>query len=327
MTPTPEKGWKYYLGLTLFAYSLATIPLAALCPWLFSAAVAAAVVTGVVISGEVGFWVSAALLGKPFVEALKAKLKGWFARPAAPPRPVGRGRHAFGLVLFSLSFVTYYVALSIPFLGWERRAALAGIVVVALSGELLFLASLFVLGGEFWERLKALYRWPGPAPEAPAGVLISPTTLQEVTEVAVIKHPPRGVLLLHSPRRRWHFPDATVEAPEAWDDSLRRGVAGATGITDLAIQAVLKVQNFAPGVVDGRAQYGVFFLCSTQAGDVRLGLEDDQHRWVADGAAMDGLALFHPLVAELVAEALRHGAPPSPAAQPTGALPGGGRGE
>ena len=31
-------------------------------------------------------------------------------------------------------------------------------------------------------------------------------TLHEVTEVAVIEHPERGVLLLHSEERRWHLP-------------------------------------------------------------------------------------------------------------------------
>ena len=39
---------------------------------------------------------------------------------------------------------------------------------------------------------------------------MSAETLQEVTQVAVIRHPRHGVLLLHSPQRRWHFPDATV---------------------------------------------------------------------------------------------------------------------
>src|SRR5262249_29685110 len=106
----------------------------------------------------------AALLGKPFVESLKTKVKGLFARPPGPPTPISRRRHAFGLVLFSLSLVTYYLAMTIPFLGWDKAAELTGIVAVALAGEVFFLTSLFVLGGEFWERLKALYRWPGPPP-------------------------------------------------------------------------------------------------------------------------------------------------------------------
>lgn len=134
-------------------------------------------------------------------------------------------------------------------------------------------------------------------------------TLQEVTEVAVIRHPRQGVLLLHSPTRRWHFPDATVRVHESWEQSLRRGVEADTGITDLVIRSVLKIQNFAPGVVHEVAQYGVFFLCTTGTEVVRLGARDDQYRWVVSGAELVGLEQFHPLVEELVAQALQASIP------------------
>jgi hypothetical protein len=158
----PAKGWKYYLGLTLFIGSFASFGLAALVPLLFEPATAATVATGIVIAGEVGFWISAALLGKSFVEGVKAKIKALFQQTPAPPQPISRTRHAVGLVLFSLSFLTYYVAMAIPFTGWEKQTELTAIVVVALAGEAFFLASLFALGGEFWAKLKALYQWPGP---------------------------------------------------------------------------------------------------------------------------------------------------------------------
>jgi hypothetical protein len=35
------------------------------------------------------------------------------------------------------------------------------------SGEVLFVTSLFVLGGEFWGRLKGLSQWPGAAVPLP----------------------------------------------------------------------------------------------------------------------------------------------------------------
>jgi hypothetical protein len=77
-------------------------------------------------------------------------------------------------------------------------------------------------------------------------------TLHEVTEVAVIRHAELGVLLLHSADRRWHFPDTTVRVGEPWDESLRRAVRSATGITDLRIGPVLLLQNFGAGEVDAR---------------------------------------------------------------------------
>jgi hypothetical protein len=111
-------------------------------------------------------------------------------------------------------------------------------------------------------------------------------------------------LLLHSPERRWHFPDATVHVQESWEQSLRRGVEADTGITDLVILSVLCIQNFAPGIVHGRAQYGVFFLCTTETSAIRLGARDDQWGWVQGRDELARLELFHPLVGELVVRAL-----------------------
>jgi hypothetical protein len=133
---------------------------------------------------------------------------------------------------------------------------------------------------------------------------VSNKTLQEVTEVAVIRHPQRGALLLHSSVQRWHFPDATVQVHESWEQSLRRGVEAETGLGDLVIRSVLRIQNFAPGVVHERAQYGVFFLCTTETSTIRLGAKDDRFRWVSGLDELAGMELFHPLVAELVAQAL-----------------------
>jgi hypothetical protein len=135
-------------------------------------------------------------------------------------------------------------------------------------------------------------------------LLVSEDTLQEVTEVAVIRHPRHGVLLLHSPGRRWHLPDATVRVHEPWQQSLRRGVEAATGITDLVIRSVLRIQNFPPGAVHARAQYGVFLLCTTGTTVIRLGAGDDAFRWVKGREGLAGLELFHPLVGELVLLAL-----------------------
>jgi hypothetical protein len=163
MNEEPVRGWKFYVGLILFIFSFATFLLAALAPFLFSAATAATVATIVVVSGEIGFLVSAALLGKPFVQAIKTKIKALFTSGTAPvpPRPVSRSRHAFGLVLFSLSFVAYYVVMAIPFFGLMKTSELRIVIIVAIVGELLFVVSLFVLGGEFWGRIKALFQWQG----------------------------------------------------------------------------------------------------------------------------------------------------------------------
>ena len=127
-------------------------------------------------------------------------------------------------------------------------------------------------------------------------------TLHEVTEIAVIMHSDRGVLLLHSNDRRWHFPDSTLRVGQRWDESLRQAVRSATGIEDLTIGRVLLIQNFGPGEVDVRPQFGVFFLCTTQATDAVGAIP---HRWIKDPSELKEMELFHPLVADLIGQAHR----------------------
>ncbi len=130
-------------------------------------------------------------------------------------------------------------------------------------------------------------------------------TLYEVTEIAVIKHGDRGVLLVYSEDRRWHFPDSTLRVGQRWDESLREAVRSATGIEDLTIGRVLLIQNFGPGEVDVRPQFGVFFLCGTQTTDA---VGRCPHRWIKDPSELEGMELFHALVADLIGHAQREDA-------------------
>jgi len=67
---------------------------------------------------------------------------------------VGPACHGIGLVMFLLpllfGWVTPYAGHMIP--GYEAHRFVYGAV-----GDILFLASLFVLGGEFWDKLRALF--------------------------------------------------------------------------------------------------------------------------------------------------------------------------
>jgi hypothetical protein len=127
-------------------------------------------------------------------------------------------------------------------------------------------------------------------------------TLHEVTEIAVVIHRDRGVLLVHSDDRRWHFPDSTLRVGQRWDESLRQAVRSTTGIEDLTIGRVLLIQNFGPGEVDVRPQFGVFFLCTTQTADAVGAIP---HRWIKDPSELKEMELFHPLVADLIGHAQR----------------------
>ena len=94
-----------------------------------------------------------AVLGKPGREWLKAKLFGALRRAAHPDR-VGPTRHRIGLVMFVLPLLMGslgpYMVGRVPLLASSPRLLHAG-------GDLMFLPSFFILGGDFWDRVRALF--------------------------------------------------------------------------------------------------------------------------------------------------------------------------
>lgn len=157
------KDWKYYLGLVLFAYSFAPLVVVGCLPLMgMSLAESGALAVVFLATGEIAFYGAAVLLGKEFLVALKRRLHILFRRPAAPPRPVGRTRHRLGVAVIAASFLTYYAVLidllffspaesEVTFLAWSL-----------VGGEAMSMAGLFLLGGQFWERLRHIFDWPGP---------------------------------------------------------------------------------------------------------------------------------------------------------------------
>ena len=164
-----QKGWRVCLGIGLLIANLAGYGLAALVPFMgFSGTVAATLIGGIILIAELAFIASVALLGRPFLEMLKAKFKVWFTQrqPAFPPPPcpISKLRHAAGITMLIASFLPYFVAEFMLILGYIGIHHIRFIIAMLLSSDILCVASLFVLGGEFWERLKKLFEWPGHAP-------------------------------------------------------------------------------------------------------------------------------------------------------------------
>ncbi len=154
--------WKYRVGIGLVAFNALSYLAIALLPVFGVSGGTLATVSGaLVIAAESAFLGAVALLGREFFEKIKARVKSWFARPAVPPRPVSRGRHRAGVIILLSSILPYFAAEIGLFLGYPRDHHTAWIVGLLLSSDLLFVAGLFVLGGDFWERLKKLFEWPG----------------------------------------------------------------------------------------------------------------------------------------------------------------------
>jgi hypothetical protein len=99
-------------------------------------------------------WVAAAaVMGEAGFEVLKKRLWGLLKRHALPER-VSPARYRFGLVLFVLplliGWLGPYATIVFPELGPHP-------IALYLAGDAIFMLSFFVLGGEFWDKLGALF--------------------------------------------------------------------------------------------------------------------------------------------------------------------------
>ena len=96
---------------------------------------------------------SVVLLGRAGFNRLKKRLVGTFQQYLMPDE-VGPWRYRIGLVMFVVPLVfawkAPYVTELMPMLG--RHSTTAAIITDAI-----FVASLFVLGGGFWDKLRALF--------------------------------------------------------------------------------------------------------------------------------------------------------------------------
>jgi hypothetical protein len=98
-------------------------------------------------------------LGKENLMRLKNKLLAYLKR-LKPTAPVSRNRYRLGLIMFLLPIIpTYIMAYAPQWLPDHSSQRL----YVNLAADFIFLASLFVLGGDFWDKLRALFVYDAQA--------------------------------------------------------------------------------------------------------------------------------------------------------------------
>ena len=154
-TNVPVAGWQLKLGVTLFALSILLpvlgIPLVAA---MGLPAETVATVSGVLlVAAEVLGLVAVAVMGKNGYAYIKNRVFGFF-KQYGPPDEVSRTRYTIGLVMFAVpvtfGWLAPYAADWVP--GYPGNELTYGII-----GDLFLLLSLFVLGGDFWDKLRALF--------------------------------------------------------------------------------------------------------------------------------------------------------------------------
>lgn len=161
-----KKDWKYYLGMCLFVYCFIPYIITFLVlPFLpISGVDAVSLATMLLISSEISFVLSVALLGKPLIHLLKSKIKGSIFGKEGETRlkSVGKFRHYVGItMLLFASIVPYFLTEVLLALGFVEKYGHWALVGLLITGDLLFIASFFVLGGEFWAKVNQLFKWPG----------------------------------------------------------------------------------------------------------------------------------------------------------------------
>lgn len=151
----PVNPWHLKAGIGVFVLSIvmpvAGIPLVAA---LNLSTAATASVSGVLLVGAEILGIGAiALMGKDGYVFLKKSVARFF-KQFGPPQTVGRRRYTIGLILFALpllfGWLSVYIGIWIPYYSDNP-------LPFAVAGDILLLASLFVLGGDFWDKIQALF--------------------------------------------------------------------------------------------------------------------------------------------------------------------------
>jgi hypothetical protein len=155
ITPKPQSGWRLNLGLIILVVGFLSplaIPLvtATELPARWKAVISGALTIGI---PEVFSIVAIAIMGKAGFNYIKARILG-FLKKHGPPDRVSLTRYRIGLAMFSLpilfGWLGPYGAHLIP--GYETHR-----FVVGLIGDVMLVASLFVLGGDFWDKIRSLF--------------------------------------------------------------------------------------------------------------------------------------------------------------------------
>lgn len=151
----PAADWRLKLGVALFALSviLPVVGIPVVASLDLSTTMTASVSGALLMSGEMLGVLAVAVMGKPGFLYVKSRFSG-FVTQYGPPKEVSRRRYNIGLVLFSVpilfAWLSIYTVDLIP--GFADYP-----LPYAVGGDLMLLVSLFVLGGDFWAKIRALF--------------------------------------------------------------------------------------------------------------------------------------------------------------------------
>ena len=156
--PALKKDWRFYAGLAAMAAAI-ILPLAAIfVPLLGLSTAHSAVLVGIMVAGgpEVLCILAVVLLGKDTFNYF-AHLAKTAVRRAVVETPASRTRYYIGLAIMLVSWLPAYLYAYLPgaFPGGDTR-----IYILAVM-DLAFVASVFLMGAEFWEKARRIFVYEG----------------------------------------------------------------------------------------------------------------------------------------------------------------------
>jgi hypothetical protein len=156
-TTQPKSAhWRFKMGIAI----ICLIPLL----WLLVPLAAAADVPGskiatlsgaLFILNKILFLLVIAVMGKAGFQELKQHIYGYVSSMApSTETEIGPVRHRIGLVMFCLPLISSFIE---PYIDAVAPGLRPNSWALQLLGDVLLLGSFFVLGGNFWEKLRALF--------------------------------------------------------------------------------------------------------------------------------------------------------------------------
>ena len=148
---TTGAGWRFKVGVALIAWTILSwllIPIEAALG--MPGATIAATTAGLAIANKIVLLLAIAVMGKPGFQELKGKLLHRLT-PAAEVSPT---RYRIGLIMFCVPILQGLLET------WASHIApelVANRMWVDIVMDGMMIASLFVLGGNFWDKLRAVF--------------------------------------------------------------------------------------------------------------------------------------------------------------------------
>jgi hypothetical protein len=162
LAPPPKR--RILAGISVFALgwiaTLAIVPIVTASSLSTSAQAAVAGIV-VLVGPKIGVLAAIAILGKPGFAYLKRQVLGVLK----PPAEVSPARHRVGIVMFVAALL---FGLLERYIGFFLPGETAREIRYSLAVDQLLLASILVLGGDFWDKIRALFIRKAKA-QLPAG--------------------------------------------------------------------------------------------------------------------------------------------------------------